>query len=719
MNGPLITRFWRRKDLPVMLQTEAAECGLACLCMVASYWGHRIELQSLRRLHPVSLKGATLKQLMSVATSLGLQSRPLKLDMQHLSDLRTPCLLFWRMNHFVVLREVRRGALVIHDPQVGMRRISLDEASDNFTGVALELSPAADFQRRDDRSDISLASLTGTIVGLHRGLLQTLLLGLSLQACALVAPFYMQWMVDEAIVAQDRDLAAVLGLGFLALVAVQTAMTAFRSWVISLLASNFNFQWLGHAFAHLMKLPLSYFEKRHLGDIVSRFGSIQSIQKAITTQAVEAVVDGVLVAGTLVLMLLYSAPLSGIALGVVSAYGAARMLLFQRMRHATSEQILHAARQQNHLLESTRGVQAIRLFDKAEERRSSWLNALADQTNAELRVARLTVSYQAVNNALFGAERVAVIWWAALLVMKGQFSVGMMLAFLSYKDQFTQRTASLIDKLAEFKMMRLHAERVADILHASPERPGHPGSAEIDLATADIEFRGVSFQYGNGESAVVRNLDLKIPSGQCVALTGPSGSGKTTVVKLLLGLLEPTGGDILIGGIPLSRINLQRFRSEIGAVMQEDGLFAGSIADNICFLDPEMTMARVESAGRKAAIHAEIESMPMGYHTLVGDLGAGVSGGQRQRILLARALYREPKILVLDEATSHLDIWNEQAVNRSIIQARTTRIMVAHRPETIAMAQRVVLLHDGRIVEDVLNPAPGSVDEPVRTPQTA
>lgn len=694
--------FWRSQRLPVLLQTEAAECGLACLCMVASYWGHKIDIASMRRRFSVSLKGVTLKGLMVMAQGLALQTRPLKLDMQHLPDLKLPCVLHWDLNHFVVLKSVSGSHAVIHDPAVGERRFALAEFSKHFTGVALELTPAAHFVKKQETQEFSLLSLMGRVVGLKRGLTQLLLLGLSLQVCVLVMPFYMQWLVDEALLAADRDLITVLGCGFLLLVVVQTSIGAVRSWVTTVLATNLNFQWLGNAFAHLMKLPLAYFEKRHTGDIVSRFGSIQTIQHSLTTQFVEGVIDGVLVLGTFIMMLLYSLQLALVACIAVALYVLLRWLIFRALREATAEQIIHAAKQQTHFMESVRGVQSIRLFHRAEERRSAWTNALADQFNAELRIAKLAVSYQTANSLLFNAERVIVIWLAALAVLDNKFSVGMLFAFISYKDQFSQRMASLVDKLFELRMMKLHGERVADILMAEAEQDLHEAEIDAETITPSIELRNLGFRYADSEPYVLKGLSLSIPAGQSIAVTGPSGCGKTTLMKLLLGLLEPTEGEILIGGVKLAQLGLANYRQLLGTVMQDDHLFAGSIADNICFFDPSPNQEQIQACAHLASIHAEIVQMPMAYNTLVGDIGTGLSGGQKQRILLARALYKNPKLLVLDEATSHLDIWNEQAVNSAIAQIALTRIIVAHRPETIAMAQRVVVLQQGAIVQDVM-----------------
>jgi ATP-binding cassette subfamily B protein RaxB len=693
--------FWRSKRVPVILQTEAAECGLACVVMAASYWGHRIDLAGMRQRFSVSLKGATLKGLMAMAQGLDLQPRPLKLEMQHLPELKLPAVLHWDMNHFVVLKRVTQTHAFIHDPGIGERRLALGEVAKHFTGVALELTPTREFSPKNESRDFPLLSLMGRVVGLRRGLGQVLLLGLALQVCALVAPFYMQWVIDEALLATDHELMTVLGCGFLLLVVLQASISAVRSWVTTVLSTSLNYQWFGNAFTHLMKLPLSYFENRHIGDIVSRFGSIQTIQKSMTIQFVEGIIDGVLVLGTLVMMCLYSIKLAAVASCAVVLYVILRILIFRPLKEATAEQIIHAAKQQTHFLESVRGVQSIRLFGRNDERRASWLNALVDQFNSELRVAKLGLSYQTANTFLFGAERVVVIWLAALTVMEAKFSVGMLFAFISYKDQFSQRMASLVDKLFEFRMLRLHGERVADIVMTEAEQDRFTHEVDPAEITPSIELRQLSFRYSDSEPYIIKDLDLKITTGECIALTGPSGSGKTTLMKLLLGLLEPSSGEIFIGGVKLANLGLSNYRQLIGTVMQDDTLFAGSISDNISFFSTTPNQEKVVQCARLAAIDNEIMNMPMAYNTLVGDIGTGLSGGQKQRILLARALYKSPQLLVLDEATSHLDVWNEQAVNAAIQSLKLTRVIVAHRPETIAMAERVVVLHGGKIVQDV------------------
>ncbi len=699
--GAGVNISWTR-SLPVILQTEAAECGLACVAMVAGYHGLRTDLSTLRRRFSISLKGITLRGLIEIAKAMHMTSRPLKLEMEHLAQLQCPCILHWDMCHFVVLKQVSGKYATIHDPAVGERTLLLDEFSKYFTGIALELHPTANFSVKNETQKFTLFSLMGNIHGLRSGLAQILLMAFALEIIAIASPFYMQWTVDHALVNNDTDLITVLGLGFLLLVLIQSIVGAVRSWMIAVLSTSLNFQWLSNVFGHLVRLSLEYFEKRHTGDIVSRFGSISTIQKALTTGFVQILVDGILVIGTLAMMTLYSIQLSCLALIAVLLYGLLRSAIYRPLRNATTEQIIHAAKQQTHFMETTRGIQSVRLFGKCEERRSSWLNSLADEFNSGIRIQKINISYTTANTFLFGIERVIVIWLAALAVTKNELSIGMLFAFLAYKDQFSKRVSGLIDNLFELKMLRLHGERVADIVLSAVERES-VGDVEIDTSQIlpTISIVNLSYRYSSSEPWILRNIDLRIEAGEFIAFTGPSGCGKTTLIKLLLGLITPTEGSINIGGMSIHQLGLSNYRNMIGTVMQDDTLFSGSLSENISFFDPTPDQSRIEKAAEQASIHEEIMHMPMSYNSLVSDIGTGMSGGQKQRVLLARALYKQPSILVLDEATSHLDVGNERIVNDVVKAMHLTRIIAAHRPETISMAQRVVMLENGGIVRDL------------------
>lgn len=690
-----LLNFSGRRRLPSILQTEAAECGLACLAMIACFHGQGVDLPALRRRHPISLKGTTLAQLMAIADQLDLTARPVKVELEDLDKLALPAVLHWDFNHFVVLKSASTRGLTIHDPARGPLQVRLEDASKHFTGVALELSPAAGFQRVERRNRIGVRDLFGRLDGVQVALLQVLLLAAALEVFAIAAPLYTQIVVDNAVVSADRDLLTVLGIGFLLLGLLQTLFIAGRSWLVTVLGTSANYQLLGKLFQHLLQLPMSYFEKRHLGDVASRFESVNVIQRTLSTAFLEGIMDGVMSLVILAMMALYSVRLTMIVCAAAAAYALVRRVLYGPLRRAQEEQILHGARQQTHLLETMRGMQSIKLFNRQTQRRALFQNRLVDTFNAGIRVQQIGIGYNCAHRAVFCIENVAVIWAGALLVLDTHLSVGMLIAFLAYKQQFITRVGALIDKAVDLKMLGLHAERVADVaLHPTESsgiavlRPGRDAGHELEL-------RHVQFRYSPSDPVVLDDINLRIAPGESVAIVGPSGCGKTTLVKVLLGLLPPTAGEVLLGGVPVGSLGTARLRELIGTVMQEDHLFAGSIADNISFFDPEADQVRIERCATIAAVHDEIAAMAMGYNTLVGDMGAALSGGQRQRILLARALYKQPKILVLDEATSHLDVVRERTVNEAIRALAVTRIIIAHRPETIASADRVIRLSGG------------------------
>ena len=651
--------------------------------------------------------------MIHIAEQLNFQPRSLRLELEHLSRLSTPCILHWDMNHFVVLKSVGRDKVVVLDPAFGERRLSLAEASQHFTGVAIELTPIADFQSKKAAAALTVRQLTGPIRGLRRALMQVLALSLALQLFVVIAPFFVQWVVDQVLVSADRDLLIVLVLGFALAVVLQVGISFLRGWVVVYLSSCLGLHWMGNVLAHLMRLPLEFFEKRNLGDITSRLSSVQVIQRTLTTSFIEAIIDGIMAAVTLTLMLVYSWKLALVTILAMGLYMAVRYVAYRPFWDSAEQQMVALGKQQTHLLESLRGMQSIKVAGRESQRRLIYSNLMLDTVNQEVRIARMNLGFFNGQQLIFGLERVAVIWIGATLALQNVFSVGMLIAYLAYKDQFAGRMAALIDKWVEFRMLRLHGERLADIVLTPPEEQTAQPEA-LPPATTRIEVENLSFRYGDGEPWVLKGCSFAIEAGESVAIIGASGCGKTTLVKLLLGLLPPTEGLVRVGGHDLHKIGPRNVRTLVGAVMQDDQLFAGSVADNISFFDPEMDQARIEQAARLAAVHDEIAAMPMGYHSLIGDMGSSLSGGQKQRVILARALYRHPKLLFLDEATSHLDVMKERLVNDAVKALELTKVIVAHRPETIASADRVLVMEQGRIVQEIRpqRPAP----EPVAVP---
>jgi ATP-binding cassette subfamily B protein RaxB len=663
-----------------------------------------VDLPALRQRFSVSLKGADLAQLMRHAEALGFATRPLRLELEELPELQLPCMLHWDLNHFVVLVRVRGTGLrmraTILDPASGRREVSQEELSRHFTGVALEVTPTAAFKPADLRRRVRLSDLVGRVWGLRRFLLNIILLAIGLEAIAIATPMVTQWVIDGALVTGDRDLLLLTVLGGGLLLLVQFLLSVARGWVALRMNQQLTLQFTTNLFAHLLRLPLPFFEKRHVGDITSRFGSLSAIRALLTQGSVSALLDGVMAVVTLGMMLLYSPKLSVVVLVALGLYLLLRLASYRPFRDANEERIVLAAREQTHFLETIRAVQPLKLYGRTAERLARWQNLLVDVQNRDLRTQKMELGFSTVNTLIFGIEGMVILYLGGMAVLERQMTLGMLLAFMAYKGQFTGRASALVNLLVQVKMLSLHAERLADIALAEPEKTG---AAPVDVAriVPRIELRGVSFRYADGEPWVLRDCSLVIEPGEHVAICGPSGCGKTTLLKLMLGLLEPDEGDIRVGGLSLRQLGPEAFRRMIGTVMQNDVLLAGTIAENIACFDPQIDQARVEQAAYLAQIREEILAMPMGFQTLVGDMGSTLSGGQQQRVLLARALYKRPAILALDEATSHLDEANERRVNAAIRALPLTRVTIAHRRETIAAASRVIVLKDGRVARDV------------------
>lgn len=567
--------------------------------------------------------------------------------------------------------------------------MTLQEIGAHFTGVAVELNPINGFRPIDAMRRVSLSALVGKVRGLWQTLGLVFAMAIGLEVFALAGPFFSQWVVDEVLTTGDRSLLDLLVCGFGLMLLIQTALSLARGWTVMYFSTHLNLQWAGNVFSHLLHLPLAWFEKRHLGDVVSRFKSVTSIQNTLTHGFVEAVLDGLLASVTLGLMFVYSAQLTVVVAAAALLYASMRMVTYRPLREASEEGLALDAKEQSCFIESIRGIQAIKLFGRETDRRRRWLNAMVDATNRDIRTEKFMLWFGVANTAIFGAEHLLLFWLGAGKVLDGAMTVGMLLAFGAFASQFSSRMGALVNKLFEFRMLSLHAERLADIVLEPSERAGQADGGHDDL-TPCIELIEVGFRYSEGEPWLIRHLNLSINAGESVAIVGPSGCGKTTLAKLILGVLPVTEGEIRYGGVPVGRMGVSAYRRQLAAVMQDDCLLTGSLAENISFFDSEMDIERVKECARVAAVHEEILAMPMGYQTLVGDMGTALSGGQKQRIALARALYKQPKVLLLDEATSHLDIDKERHVNAALSQLRISRISIAHRPETIAMATRVI-----------------------------
>lgn len=669
--------------------------------MVASYHGHELDLNTLRRRHPISLNGVTLRALIQVASHLNLVCRPLRYELEHLGQLRRPAILHWDMSHFVVLKSVTRKGIVVHDPASGEQLYPFSEASKHLTGVALELAPTESFICKDERARLPLTVFWTQLSGSGHALVQVLVLSIILQALVLASPFYMQLTIDEVIARGDVDLLLVLALGFGLLVLLKTAATAVRSMIILVMQNVLHFHLGARLFHHLIRLPLSFFEKRHIGDLLSRFSSLQPIRNLLAEGLIAAVLDGVMAAITLVMIFVYSPQLAFVVVVAFFLYAALRLALYRVIRQRTEASIQAQAQENSTFIESVRAIQSLKLFNRESEREGQWLNRYSDVVSANVRLGRAKIAFSAVNDVIFGLENIITVYLAARLALGNALTVGMIFAFMSYKQNFTERAVQLVEKAIDFRILGLHLGRLSDIA-LTPIEPGHDQPlAYVQEIEGRIELRNVYFRYSENDAYVLEDINLSIRPGEFVNIMGPSGGGKTTLIKIMLGLLEPTTGEVLIDHVPLFAYRGRAYREQVGAVMQEDQLLSGSIADNICFFDPDFDQNRMIACAQLAGIHQEIMAMPMTYNSLVGDMGSSLSGGQKQRLLLARALFRQPRILFLDEGTAHLDLENERHIHQSLTRLRMTRVSVAHRPDISAGADRVI-----RIARTVISDTP-------------
>lgn len=682
---------------PMVRQSEAAECGLACLAMVASHHGFHVDLTMLRRRFGHSLKGATLRSLIQVAEKIGFAGRPLRAEVHDLAKIGLPAVLHFDLNHFVVLTKIKRGLsgqrYRIHDPALGAQWIDADEMSRRFTGIVLELIKTQAFAPAAHKVPLRIGQLWSRMTGLWPSLGQVIILSIVLQIIALGAPFYMQLAVDSAIPAFDVDLLKMLAIGFGGLALISFVTSWLRSLILVSFGNALSYQMVVNLCRHLLQLPLPWFEKRHVGDIISRFNSTQPISNLLSQGLVAALIDGVMALLTLALMIVYSPLLAAVAVIAWGLFAALKFGFIQTMRVRSVDVIRTAAKESTSFIESIRGVGAIKAFGQEGNRLRMWQQQKADAINAQVKLGRMTSGFDAGGQFIIAAERVLFIYLAIKMAMDGTFTVGMIFAFMAYKQHFLDASTRLVDQAISYRLLDVHLNRIADIALARTEEPEGGSSPSRRSVSGALELRTAGFRYGMGEAEVLRAVDLKIEAGEMVALVGPSGGGKTTLLKLMAGLFEPSYGQVLVDGVPLKDFGLDNWRRQIGFVSQEDTLYAGTIAENIAFFDPEIDMDRVREVAAMAAVHDELEALPMRYETLIGDMGSALSGGQKQRVLLARALYSNPAILFIDEGTAHLDQASERRVMDALNALPMMRIISAHRPVPVEGATKLFLVN--------------------------
>ncbi|EAT3906528.1 peptidase domain-containing ABC transporter, partial [Salmonella enterica] len=689
MNSEILKKYISRLEIslfrrvPVIHQTESSECGIACLAMVFGHYGKSIDLFSLRQQFNISSRGATLYSIRTIAVQMGMTARALSLDLNELNVLRRPCILHWNFNHFVVLVSVKRNGFVLHDPARGRIIVSKAEASKCFTGIALELWPGSTFRRERVKKRLNLVTLINSIHGIKGALLKIFALSIVVEAIGLILPAGTQLVMDHALPAGDRGLLSMICISLMFFILLRATVSTSRAWISLIMGTLVNIQWQSGLFSHLLRLPLSYFERRKLGDIQSRFGSLNTLRTTFTTSIVGAIMDGIMVCGLLIMMLLYGKSLTWVVLGFTVVYIAIRLFTYTYYRQLSEEQLIMEARVSSYFMETLYGIAAVKMQGMTDRRHTHWFNLQTDAINTGIRVTKMDLFFGGLNIFISACEQTIILWLGISLVMDNEMTIGMFVAFGAYRMQFSDRISTLVGFLLQLRMMSLHNERISDIALNEQEsvKPDIPVSEKI--TPVSLEVKSLTFRYDQQSMPVFSELNLTVSPGESVAIIGPSGSGKTTLMKVLCGLFKADSGQVLIDGNDIQQMGVNNYRKITGCVMQDDRLFSGTIRENICGFAENIDDEWMVECAKASFIHDTIISMPMGYDTLTGELGEGLSGGQKQRLFIARALYRKPRILFMDEATSALDSKSENYVNSAIKSLNITRIIIAHRESTI------------------------------------
>lgn len=680
--------------MQLLFQSERSECGLVALAMLASNYGLQTDLPSLRARYPVSVKGLTLRNLIEIARHLELDTRVVRCEMDNIDQLQLPVILHWEMNHFVVLAERRGRRFIIYDPAIGKVTLSKEEMNTKFTGIVLEAWPGPKFRKSDQRQRLKL----GTVLPKHRAMFTALasifVLALGIEGISLIVPILQQLIIDDALLTADTDLLTLVAVAMIIFLIGQAATTATRGMLQRNLTSTLSLIIPSRLFVHMMALPTSWFDQRSAADIANRFESGRSVQQTLTTSIVSAVIDGIVAVSAMIMMIIYNSWLALIVLATFAAYATIRLIWYSTYRQQSQGALVANAKVQSILWETMRGAATIKAFNGAVSRHGRYLSALSKYIRLQNGVTTANTVFTFTHDLLFAAESVAILYFGAKAVLAHQFSVGMLTAFMGFKENFASKGTNLVNALVEFRLLGIHLDRLSDILLSRTENATAMPFLGETCDHGMVEVRKISFRYGENEPDVLRNCSFKVEPREILAIIGPSGAGKSTLFKILAGQAEARTGEVLIDGIPTTSLGFDRLRDIIAVVRQDDMLFEGTIAENIAFLEEYPDHGRVRDVAKIARIHEEIQRMPMGYNTLIGTMGTGLSGGQTQRIMLARALYKSPRILLLDEATSHLDLDNERNVSLALRDIGVTQIIIAHRPETIAKADRVLDIRD-------------------------
>ncbi len=696
------------------------QCGVACLKMVCMHYGREVSMERLSQICHVTSEGVSLLGISEAANDMGLRSVCVRTTLENMLQAPLPCILHWNQNHFVVLYKVGKGKrFYIADPGKGLLKYSLEEFKNHWVstrsggedkGIAMLLeptpafySPKAEGNGEDGKENPRSFRFLFGYIRKYKKYFGQVILGLAVGSLLqLVLPFLTQSIVDVGIQNQNLGFIWLVLLGQLMLTFSSTAIDFIRRWLLLHISMRINISLVSDFFIKLLKLPMSFFDTKLMGDLMQRMGDHSRVNSFLTGQTLSIAFSLLSFVVFSVVLLLYNGLIFAIFLLGSILYAAWMMLFLRRRKVLDYELFEQQAINNNKTYEFLTSMQEIKLQNCEQRRRWEWEDTQADLFGVQMKSLKLQQTQEAGSIFINEVKNIVITVVAAAAVIHGQMTLGMMLAVQYIIGQLNSPVEQLMGFFYSLQDVRISLERINEI-HRVEDENGKTGlRASLADSGRGIDIEGIMFKYD--PHALTKTLDsvtLHIPKGKVTAIVGASGSGKTTLVKLMLGYYPVLEGRICIGGTDINTLDKRWWRRQCGVVMQDGVIFSESIARNIAVDDGEIDEERLLRAARIACIHDYVMSLPLKYNTKIGRDGVGLSQGQRQRILIARAVYKNPDFIFLDEATNSLDANNERAIveNLDKFYKGKTVVVVAHRLSTVRNADQIVVIDHGRVVE--------------------
>ncbi len=690
-----------RRRVPVVNQLTASECGAACLAMILGYHGRGTTVSECRPFCEGGRDGVSAQAIASAAARFGLEVKAYSLEPEDLDGVPLPAIAHWGFNHFVVVESLAPGGVSVVDPSKGRQRLPAEAFGEHFTGVVLTFEPGPAFERGRARGGGLWRGYVKSILKMEgaAGLFaQVVAASVLIQVLALALPLFTQMLVDRVLPSGRGGLLHVLGLGIAAILAAHVVVSYLRESVLLYLRGRLDAHLMVAFVKHLLSLPFRFFQQRASGDLLMRLESSTLIRETVTGNALSVLLDAGFML-TYVVVLLALKPTFGL---LVLALGGVQFLTLaltgRRVRTLMQSEIAANAAEQSYAVEMLRGIATVKACGVEDGVLERWSGLFYDSLRLSVRRGHLSLATSTVTGMLQRFSPLIVLWAGASAVLEGGLTVGTMLAINAVAMYVLSPISALVERGQQLQLVRAHLDRLNDVMAAAPERPATGPAAPVELS-GRIQVEGLEFAYDRESPPVLRDVSFSVEPGRTLAVIGPTGSGKSTLALLLLGLYEPTRGTVRYDGVPLGDLDRRGLRGRLGAVLQDSFSFSASIRQNIALADPHARLGQVVDAARAARIHEQVEKMPMGYETPVGEGALSLSGGERQRMALARALLHHPRILILDEATSHLDVQTEQEIHRNLDALRCTKVVIAHRLTTVRNADEILVMEQGRVVE--------------------